>query len=468
MTSAFATMCAAAIQMVLLLVAANLLGVEEYAKFSLSLAIGIFAAALISEWLRMVLARHAGMRRRRFRRAFLSAVRMATLWTTAAALTLAVLAATVFVCLHDPNTAMFVLASGVVCSGCIILDMASTHVRFTGSQRKYSRFVLLKVIATGATAVSTTILANDGLITAIAFGASSAVYGLVYFRTKWPKDSPFEIAVLKKLAGEGWSLASSSITTGISLTTARLALGSSIEAETAGAIFLAVDLAVRGLNVLGSTLNTWGARLIYDGSHMHGGDGAVEAFGVVSAVFQSIWFSLGLYGVVLSLVLTRLIFVVRAEGDFIVPAIPVLIAVFIHFLRVYLYDVYLSSIRRSSEIAVSSALMALITAVIVATGAARTFQVVAIVLLPCAVFASLTIYGLRNMKVILTAVDVRSSIFSLSKLVTATLGLAIWTTNAGIVYYIVVLILAALLDASQLRYVYQLVSMQKKREQTCK
>lgn len=410
MTVILISLLAAAIQMVLLLVTARILGAAEYSGFSLIMTVAIFLSACCSEWLRMILARQGSSLRHRMRTALLGGLRV---WTVRLALSLLIGLAPIAIlaeAIASKSIALAIVATSLVGTGTMLSDMAATFLRFTSSRQAYNCFVLLRVSLMGGASVAAAALGGNGSQTATAFGAAALLCGGGFIALFWTRSLPRKGLIIR-LGPMGWSLASGSLGTNISLMLSRLALGIALPANISGGVFLAIDLATRGINVLGVAINTWGNRLIINASHYEGIAGAKRTFLPVSAVFITIWFSVALAGVALCVAIPLITLTFNEVDLYLMATVSTVFSILLLFLRTFLFDAYLSAIGRHREVAHVGVSTVFLTAIGALFAAFVPTPAIGMLAFPAAVVLSYIAYFKRNGTVLWSGINRPSAIF---------------------------------------------------------
>jgi O-antigen/teichoic acid export membrane protein len=429
------SLLAAAIQMALLLLTARVLGAADYGLFSLIVAVAVFLAALAGEWLRMILARHGGSLRLRVRGSLLHAIRTWSVRLAGALLVAAIVAAAATDALYGPAAALWVLAGGACAAGNLLTDLTSTFLRFTSTQRAYSRFALIRSGVVGGASLLAALLGASGPAAALVFGGAGIVCGGGGMVAFWSRAGASRGGLLRRMAPVGWSLATGSISTNIALTLSRLGLTAALPEAAVGGVFLAIDLAVRGTNVLGAAISTWGSKLVFSGSHRDADRGARTEFTGVSAVFLTIWFSVAALGVVTCFAIPLIMLGIDADAGYLAATVTSLAAIYVLALRNFLFDPYLSALNRQREIALAASL----TAVLAIVGALLAFLIrtplAGIAALPVAVGVSTVVYAVRNARVIWDGLDRRAVFFAVQMLAALTViaALAVFGAPAALI-----------------------------------
>lgn len=411
------SLIAAAIQMGLLLLTARVVGVDEYARFSLIIAVAAFLSAVLSEWLRMIVAYHAGSRRVRLRNAVLRQVRSWIIALSASATLLGLMAAAIAWSINYPDAAWFVAATGIAAAGMMLSDMSAAFLRFGAQTRwHYNAYTMVRVTMMGGAALVMAVIGASGPAVAATFGVAGMAIGGIYVATAWPGIGPARPRLLVRLAGQGWSLATGSIGTNLALTLARTTLGVALPGRLAGGALLSIDLFARGGNVLGSSLCTWGFRVLMDGLHHDGKIGAQRSFRIFSGVFLSIWYSIALIGLMACLVIPVYTLHLTQIGLHFAVTLPTLIAIALLFNRVLLFDSLLAALSLHREVALTASLTAVLAGIDSAIAPLVHNAVVAACLFPLTTLALSVFYLARNGAEIRPAVDMPAVRFGIIKM----------------------------------------------------
>jgi len=444
------SLISAAIQMALLLLTAKVIGVEQYTRFSLIVAISVFLSAAVSEWLRMIVARHAGSRRRRFRAAMLRRARGVTFFMSASLLVLGLSGGAVIDLFGPAAAAQFVAAIGVTASGMMLSDMSSVLLRYGIAQQwHYNAYTVGRVTLGGGASLIAALIGANGPVVAAAFGLSGIIIGGSYAALLWPRDGAIRPRLLRRLSFQGWSLATGSIGTNLALTLARLTLGIGLPSRIAGSSLLSIDLFSRGANVLGTALCNWGNRGLMDSAHRHGRAGAQSSFKRFSAVFLSVWFSIGLLGMAACLIIPLFTLHVRQVGLHIGLTLPTLCAIALLFMRIFLFDCLLSAVNKHREIALVATATAILSAIAALVAYMLHNEYAASTLFPGFVVALTLFYAVRNFQEFAVAVDRQALRFAGEKIVLLIVLAVAIAVHPAAILLIVLIGLNLALDARQ-------------------
>lgn len=405
---------AAAVQMAMLLLTAHVLGVGQYTRFSLIVAIALVLSSVTSEWLRLIVARHGGSRRRRFRGAVLRDARRITFALSSGLILLGLLSSAGTAATGHPDFAQLVAATAVSAAGMMVSDMASVALRYGAVQQwQYNLYTAVRVTMMGSAALVAAIGGGNGAAAAGAFGLAGILVGGCYGLLLSPQGGVSRPGLVRRLSPQGWSLATGSIGTNLALTMARLAIGVGLHGAIAGSVLLAIDLFSRGANVFGTALCTWGNRELLDGLHRDGPAGAMRAFRRFSAVFLSGWFSIALLGMAACVIIPIYTLHVTRIAQHTAATLPTLAAIALLFLRIFLFDCLLAALNKHREIALISSLTAGLAALCAAVSVLTHNLALAILLFPAAVAVLSAIYAFRNFLVFAAAIDRQAVRFAL-------------------------------------------------------
>lgn len=122
---------------------------------------------------------------------------------------------------------------------------------------------------------------------------------------------------------------------------ARLAIQGAVAPSIAGAIFLAFDLASRGVTVLGTALNTWSVKLVYGASGRGGGGQGKTAR--ASALLAGAWGVFGATGVGVAAAVPLVMGDASAYGASSWVVVVNCVAIILLMLRVFNVDVMLNA-----------------------------------------------------------------------------------------------------------------------------
>ncbi len=432
------SLIAAAIQMVLLLLTAKVIGVEHYARFSLILASAMLASAGLSEWLRLIVTRHGGSRRKRFRAALLLHARRWVVSLALGVIALGLVGAALLWVSGDRRAAGFAASMGVVAGGTMLSDMVAAFLRYVAREQwHYNVYSLIRVTLMGGASLAAALLGGDGPLVAGAFGIAGMVVGGGYVAFGWPVSGRGRAGLMRRLSGQGWSLATGSIGTNLALTLARITLGLALPARISGSALLSIDLFARGGNVLCGALCGWGNRILLDGVHDQGKTGAGRAFRWFSGVFLSVWFAAGLIGLGLCLVIPIRTLPGTQIGPHIAVTLPTLAAIMLLFARIFLFDCLLGALNRHREIALIGSLTVASAAAGSVIAWALRDPVIAAWMFPATVCVLLMVYIVRNRSEFRPAVDTAAMRFALAKLALAGGAIAAYAAHSPIVIAVV-------------------------------
>jgi hypothetical protein len=446
------SLVAAAIQMALLLLTARIVGIENYSRFSLIISISVFLSAGVSEWLRMIVARHGGSRRRRFREAVLRHARTWIIAMSIGVTLLGLVVAAIILLTGNRDAAEFAAATGITAGGMMVSDMSSAFLRYGAKKQwHYNAYTTARVSLMGGASLIAALLGANGPMVAIAFGIAGMIIGGYFVAVAWPQSGPGRPGLLIRLSGQGWSLATGSIGTNLALMLARVTLGIALPSRVTGSTLLSIDLFSRGGNVLGTALCNWGNRVLLDGAHHYGRTGAYGAFKRFSAVFVSIWFSVVLLGICVCLVIPIFTLHVTQIRLHVALSLPTLAAIALLYLRIFLFDCLLSALNRHREIA----LIASLTTVFAGIAALLAFvvhnQVAASLMFPGSAAVLTLIYAIRNFPDFAAATDRQALRFALEKIVLLIAAFAAVAVSPRPVILGIVIALILALDARQAR-----------------
>jgi len=287
----------AVLQLVILLLLARLLGPGEYSVYSVYFSVATSLAALLAEWIRLVVARFSGVRGDRLRGAILHSALTLVLILAAACLAIAGGAAVLAASLGIRSLVAPVAAVGVLTASNMIGDMLHTVIRFNRGVRPYAVYAGLRVGASGVLAVlaGAAYATADAAVLGFAVGGSLVVASA--FGRFWsPRARPVPYRRLVRFVKVGWAMAISSISSLVALSLARILMQSAAPPRTADAMLLAFDLSQRGLTVLGAGLTTWLSKALYKAAHARGAVGLAPTSALTSTVFGITWNSFAIYG----------------------------------------------------------------------------------------------------------------------------------------------------------------------------
>lgn len=438
------SLVAAAIQMGLLLLTARVIGVAQYSQFSLIVSVAVFLSAFAADWLRMIVARHGGSRRLRFRAAILSDARAISLGIAFVLLAIAGAVAGMLVLLASAHAATFAAAIGIAGAGMALADMAATYLRYASREQwRYNVFMIVRVSLMGGAPLAAALAGAGGAQVGMAFGLSGIACGGSFVLLLWPGGLALNGRLLLRLAGQGWSLATGSIGTNIAMTLARVTLGIAMPGRASGGALLAIDLFSRGANVLGIALCNWGNRALLEAAHRRGNAGAIAAFGRFSAIFMAAWFSCALIGLVMCLAIPVFTLHLDNVGAYVTVALPTCVAIAVLYMRIFLFDCLLASLNRHREIALIASLTTVVALVGVAVAWAIRMPVLGASLFPIAVGLVSAVYVWRNWAIFRAATDRDALRFVIIKTAAVAVGgqLVLWRPQPGLVVGVVALLL---------------------------
>lgn len=445
----FISLVAAAFQMGLLLLTAKVVGIEGYSRFSLIIAVASFSSAVVSEWLRMIVARHGGSRNLRFRAAMLNHARTSIIALSAGSTVLGLLIAGAIVLTGHRDAAAFAAATGIVAGGLMLSDMSAAFLRYgVRTQYHYNIYTMIRVTLMGGAALIAALAGASGPVVAATFGAAGMVAGGAYTILVWPSSQAARPGLLVRLSGQGWSLATGSIGANLAMTLARVTLGVALPGKIVGSALLSIDLFARAGNVLGGALCTWGNRVLLDGWHHHGHDGAQAAFRKFSGVFLTVWYSVALAGLAMCLVIPIFTLHVTQVNTHIAVTLPTLIAVAFLCTRIFLFDCLLGAINRHREIALVSTLTTIMVALASLIAYLAHSEWAAASLFPATITALSIIYAIRNRAEFVPAIDMRAARFVVIKAVLAAAGIVAFELRPLMLVPVVAVVMAV--DARQL------------------
>jgi hypothetical protein len=371
------------LQIVVLLGLVKILGVIEYSSFSLYFSIATFISALMSEWARMIVVRFSDVRGQRTR---LMVLRTSLVWivgTAIVVLSAGVAGAAATWSGMIPIPASEIFAIGVLGASGIIGDCCAAFARFNLAAKRYISFLALRMATSGAAAASAAWITRSAAWTAIAFGGGVMIASILLVIPYWYRLSRTnDHRRFRRFLPVGAAMATSAIATNGVFALARIALRGAIPANFAGSLFLAMDLATRGVVVLGIALNTFSAKAVYRASHSRDEAELVRQASRASTLFSVVWLAAGVTGSGVALAVPQVFAHGDAYGPYGTVAVTNILAILLFSGRIFNLDLILNAARFYRVVVIASVL-SLATLCIAALK-------VAVLALPLAIVASIS------------------------------------------------------------------------------
>lgn len=450
-----ATLGAAVLQMALLLAVARLLDAAQYATFSLAIAVGLLISALSSEWLRMILARQAAMRRRRVNSALLSGIGRAAEIIAALIACGGFLAAAGAWALAADGVAIIIIAAGIVGAATALSDLLAIYLRFKSTRRAYALFVLMRTMAAGLPTCVAAGIGMDGAACALTFGVGTVVCALAARVVLWRRVAGRrDLQLAMSFARPGFAMATSAIAMHAMAALWRVTAKICLPSEVAGMLLLAVDLGTRGLNVLGAALGSWATRPVFESAHAQDREELERTFKSVSAIFNSFWFISAPYGVAAATIIPLYISKGGVSPVYAPAAAASLVALLGMFLRLFLVDPYVAARGREREIAIAASMIVATSSVIMLTAVLTRSETLALASMPFTLSLSLVVYVFRNRDVLARGLYGRHAYHSAVKVLLVGGGLPIFAASRQFREIAIVLIASVALDIMLARNIY--------------
>lgn len=373
-------------QILLLLVLVKVLGASAYSTYSFYFTMAAAIAALTAEWVRLLVARYSGLRVVRVRGMILGTAMVWVGCTSAAFIVVGGLAGGLWFLTGRPSTGIAIATISVLTASSILGDCLATFMRFNTSAVLYLRYLGLRILASGALMLVLGSATGSAEAAALGFAGGVLAIALVFLRSYWvPVCGRTSFRRLLPFVPAGWAMAAGTISTNFTFAFSRLLLRLALPPHVAGAVFLALDLSTRGLNMLGVSFNTWSVKNLFDASHNRRADLMHSTAAKISALFGAVWLSAGVVGTGMAVVAPIVITGRGAYGTFADVAIINVLAVFLLMVRIFNFDTLMNAMGRYRVVSYSS------LATIVVMMLAWIFPFVSLWALPGGVFLSFVV-----------------------------------------------------------------------------